>query len=93
MKRSMGGVENGDLTEIQKRVNLKVFGTKKSSALCAASLSQESIMAVVTKRATPVPLGKAKTKMKPKTIIPTAAPFPPQQTDEFSQYRTPSGKL
>jgi len=25
MKRSMGGVENGDLTEIQKRVNLKVF--------------------------------------------------------------------
>jgi len=75
MKRSMGGVENGDLTEIQKRVNLK-----------------ESIMAVVTKRATPVPLGKAKTKMKPKTVVPTAAPFPPQQTDEFSQYRTPSGQ-
>ena len=49
-------------------------------------------MAVVTKRATPVPLGKAKTKMKPKTVVPTAAPFPPQQTDEFSQYRTPSGK-
>ena len=49
-------------------------------------------MAVVTKRATPVPLGKAKTKIKPKTIVPTTAPFPPQQTDEFSQYRTPSGK-
>ena len=50
-------------------------------------------MAVVTKRATPVPLGKAKTKMKPKTVVPTAVPFPPQQTDEFSQYRTPSGEL
>ena len=50
-------------------------------------------MAVVTKRATPVPLGKAKTKMKPKTIIPTTAPYPPQPADEFSQYRTPAGKL
>ena len=66
---------------------------KKLSALYATSPFQESIMAVVTKRATPVPLGKAKNKMKPKTVVPTVAPFPPQQTDEFSQFRTPSGKV
>jgi len=74
MKRSMGGVDNGDLAEIEKRVNLK-----------------ESILAVVTKKATPVPVGK--TKPKAKSIFPSAAPPAPQQNDEFSQFRTPSGQF
>jgi len=74
MKRSMGGVDNGDLAEIEKRVNLK-----------------ESILAVVTKKATPVPVGKA--KLKAKSIFPSAAPPPPQQNNEFSQFRTPSGQF
>jgi len=72
MKRSMGGVDNGDLAEIEKRVNLK-----------------ESILAVVAKKASPVPV--AKTKLKSNPIFPSAAP--PQQNDQFSQFRTPSGQF
>merc|ERR1712112_461645 len=63
MKRSMGGVDNGDLAEIEKRVNLK-----------------ESILAVVTKKANPVPVGKS--KLKGKSIFPSAAAAPPPQQND-----------
>ena len=53
------------------------------------SFWQESILAVVTKKAPPIPVGKV--KLKAKSIFPSATPPPPQQNNEFSQFRTPSG--
>ena len=93
MKRSMGGVNNGDLAEIEKRVNLKVILTNpyiyKLEMTLMSHICQESILAVVAKKATPVQVVKSKSI----STFPSATPSPLPSNHEFSQFRTPSGSF
>ena len=71
MKRSMGGVENGDLTEIQKRVNLKVFGWKKNYLLFMQHLFlRRALWQLWRKEQLQFHLEKPKTKWSQKLLFP-----------------------
>jgi len=80
MAKHMGGVENGDLEEIARRCRLK------EGILAAVSTPTSSKLPMKTPT---VPSKPPTVSSKPSTIFPSQ---PSSPSEEFSQFRTPSGQ-